>query len=136
MFQFESILIYTATTDNVKISVLSRFEHSMSDPEEQLYVFSYTVHIENLGVSAVHLLRRHWLVTDSLGDNKEVEGEGVVGEKPVILPGEVYEYSSWCQLASDAGKMEGSYLVKSLETNKNIEVRIPEFLLVPRFKYN
>ncbi len=136
MFQFDSNLIYTATTYNVKISVLSEFEHTMSEPEEDLFIFSYKVLIENLGDEAIHLLQRHWYIVDSLGDNKEVQGDGVVGEKPIILPGEAYEYSSWCQLKTDIGKMHGNYLMKSLGDGKLVEVRIPEFLMFPKFKLN
>ncbi|MBO6516165.1 MAG: Co2+/Mg2+ efflux protein ApaG [Bacteroidia bacterium] len=136
MFQFDSILIYTATTYNVKISVSSEFEHAMSDPEEQSYIFSYKILIENLGDEPVHLLERQWYVIDSLGVNTEVHGDGVVGEKPIILPGEAYEYSSWCQLSTDAGKMFGYYVMKTLNDGKHVDVRIPEFLLLPTFKLN
>lgn len=129
-------MVYTATTYDVKISVSSQFEHNLSIPEDKEFVFSYKIVIENLGDATVHLLKRHWFIVDSLGQNKEVVGEGVIGEKPVILPGETYEYSSWCQLSTDSGKMFGHYLMKVLSDNRMVEITIPEFLLLPAYRLN
>ncbi len=129
-------MIYTATTYDVKISVTTTYEENVSEPEARLHVFSYEVLIENLGDEAVHLLARHWDITDALGLNHEVDGEGVVGEKPIILPGESYLYSSWCKLTTDAGKMRGNYTMKVLSEGRTIQVEIPEFLLIPDFRSN
>ena len=128
--------MYSATTYNVTISVESQFEHNMSEPDKNSYVFSYRIVIENNGEDAVHLQRRRWFIIDALGMNKEIEGEGVVGEKPVIMPGEAYEYASWCELSTDAGKMFGSYKMEIINQDKRIDVEIPEFLLLPQFKLN
>ncbi len=130
----DSILNYTLTTYNVKISVETNYEEHMSEPEERIHVFSYDILIENFGDEALHLLSRHWDVIDSLGLNHEVDGEGVVGEKPVILPGDSYAYSSWCRLTTDAGKMSGNYTMRGLSTDRIIQVKIPEFLLIPKYR--
>jgi ApaG protein len=132
----DSILNYTATTYNVKISVEATYEEHMSEPEGQIYVFSYNVLIENNQEEALHLLSRHWDIIDALGSNKEVDGEGVVGEKPVILPGDSYAYSSMCRLLTDAGKMSGIYTMRGLSTDRVIQVKIPEFLLIPKYRMN
>jgi ApaG protein len=132
----DSNLNYTATTYNVKISVESNYQEDMSEPEEQVHVFSYDILIENNTDEALHLLSRHWDIIDALGLNHEVDGEGVVGEKPVILPGDSYAYSSWCRLTTDAGKMGGTYTMRGLSTDRVLQVRIPEFLLVPKHRMN
>jgi ApaG protein len=132
----DSILNYTATTYNVKISVGTNYEENMSDADNQLHVFSYEILIENLGDEALHLLSRHWDIIDALGLNHDVDGEGVVGEKPVILPGDSYTYSSSCRLTTDAGKMYGNYTMRGLSTDRLIQVKIPEFLLVPKHRMN
>ena len=127
-------MTYTATSYNIKISVTTKFEENFSDADTKNFIFSYEVTIENMGDSAVHLLSRHWEITDALDLNYEVDGEGVVGEKPIILPGESYIYSSWCKLSTDAGKMKGTYTMNVVEENRKIKVTIPEFLLIPNFK--
>ncbi len=132
----DTSLNYTAISYNVKISVKADYEHSMSEPDYDIHVFSYNVLIENFGEEPLHLLSRHWLIFDALGSNHEVKGEGVVGEKPVILPGESYTYSSMCKLSSEAGKMVGNYTMRGLSTDKLIQVQIPEFLLIPKFRMN
>lgn len=108
----------------------------MSEPENRLHAFSYSVLIENLGNESVHLISRHWDIVDSLGLNHQVDGEGVVGEKPVILPGDCYSYSSWCKLNADLGKMSGNYAMRVLSTDKIIHVEIPEFILMPKYRLN
>jgi ApaG protein len=130
----DSNLNYTSTTYNVKISIGTKYEETMSEPEDNLHVFSYEVLIENFGDEALHLLSRHWDIVDALGSNHEVDGEGVVGEKPVILPGDSYEYSSWCRLSTDAGKMSGNYTMRGLSTDRIIQVTIPEFLMIPKHR--
>ena len=128
------VLNYTAITYNVKISVETIYEEAMSEPENRLHAFSYKVLIENLGNESLHLISRHWDIVDSLGLNHQVDGEGVVGEKPVILPGDSYAYSSWCKLSADAGKMSGNYAMRVLSSDKIIHVEIPEFILIPKFR--
>jgi ApaG protein len=93
------------------------------------FVHSYRVTIENGGTVAVRLQRRHWHISDSLAPAQEVEGPGVVGETPVIEPGESYTYSSACNLRSTLGRMEGSYLMERIGDGTFFRVAIPLFLL-------
>ncbi len=123
-------MIYTASTHGVKVSVKTRFETLLSDPSKSNNIFTYYVVIENVGTSTVQLLERHWKIVDSLNPVREVKGIGVIGEQPVIEPGGVHEYESWCNLHSDIGKMWGSYLFKSLDTESSFRVQIPEFYMV------
>jgi ApaG protein len=122
-------MIYTATTHSVKVSVKTRFEDHLSDADKLNFIFSYKVLIENLSSSPIKLMRRHWHIVDSLHINKEVEGNGVIGEQPTIEPGQHHHYESWCSLKSEAGKMWGTYLFLNTETNVKFDVNIPEFHL-------
>ncbi len=129
-------MTYTATTHDIKITVLSEFQESVSVPDDDNYVYTYRVVIENQGTEIIQVLRRHWYMIDTNGLRQEVEGEGVVGEKPVIYPNQTYEYGSWCKLTAETGKMWGSYLVKKLSDNNVIHVQIPEFMLIPDYRKN
>lgn len=124
------------TTHKVKISVENKYQPEHSDPMQNKFVFSYLIHIENLGEGTIQLLRRRWVITDSCGLVREVEGEGVVGQQPVLKPGETYRYSSWCQLFNSIGKMQGHYLMVKVAGNKKFKVSIPEFHLVAPFVLN
>lgn len=101
-------------------------ESDLSDPDEKRYVFAYHVEIENRSSRPVKLLSRHWWITDGDQGVREVQGEGVVGQQPVIAPGQVFSYSSWCVMPTPSGWMKGTYsmLVTGGET---IEVPIPLF---------
>ena len=122
----------TSLTAGVRISVTTRYEERFSNPHNHLYLFSYEITIENTNAYAIQLLRRKWTVVDALTNKREVEGEGVVGEQPIVQPGESYTYRSSCDFATDAGKMSGKYHMLNLETQKEFEVSIPEFsMLVP-----
>jgi ApaG protein len=127
---------YTAITHDIKISVLSEFQETVSMPEDDNFVYTYRVVIENLGSEIIQILSRHWYIIDTMGLRHEVEGEGVVGEKPVIYPGQAYEYGSWCKLTAETGKMWGTYRVKRLSDNNVINVTIPEFMLIPAYRKN
>jgi ApaG protein len=99
-------------------------------------MFAYKINIENLTDYAVQLLRRHWYILDSNGMKREVEGEGVIGQQPVIDPGHTHEYVSGCNLKTDMGRMSGTYQMIRLLDNAVFEVQIPEFYLVAPFKLN
>ncbi len=101
-------------------------EHSQ--PEQGRYSFGYTITITNQGDESVQLLDRHWLITDGLGRKQEVKGVGVIGQQPVIQPGETYEYSSFCPLTTPYGYMEGSYGLVSKESKK-FRTDVPMFTL-------
>jgi ApaG protein len=123
-------------TEGVSISVETYYQPAQSNPIGSEYLFAYRITIDNLGTVPVKLLRRHWHIFDSNGSMREVEGEGVVGQQPVIQPGDNYQYVSACNLRTDMGKMYGSYQMENMYTKKMIEVAIPEFQLITPFKMN
>ncbi len=126
----------TKVTEGVSVSVETFYQPAQSNPVKSEYLFAYRVTIENLSTMPVQLLRRHWYIIDSNGTNREVEGEGVIGQQPIIEPGEKYEYVSAANLNSDVGKMYGTYQMENLYNKKIIVVNIPEFQLVAPFKMN
>ncbi|MDX2194960.1 MAG: Co2+/Mg2+ efflux protein ApaG [Cytophagales bacterium] len=125
-----------ATTEGIKISVKTEYQAEYSSPQNMHYVFAYRIVIENISDATVQLLRRHWYIFDSDGSIREVEGEGVVGQQPILEPGEVHQYVSGCNLKSTIGKMRGTYLMEKLMDGVKFEVLIPEFVLIPPFKLN
>lgn len=129
-------MIPTSVTEGIKISVQCEFEPLYSRPYKGYYVFSYRISIENTSNITVKLLRRHWHIFDSLSGWSEVEGEGVVSMQPTLYPGEEYQYESFCPLASEAGKMHGSYLFENKDTRSTFLVNIPLFQLVVPYKNN
>jgi ApaG protein len=98
-----------AVTNHVRVEVLSRYSPENSRPLQDAWVFEYTVRITNEGSETVQLISRHWIITDALDHTEEVKGPGVVGEQPVLAPGESFKYSSWCPLKSPTGIMRGTY---------------------------
>lgn len=116
-------------TDGVKVTVHSEYQPDYSNPLQQHFVFTYRVIIENHSENTVKLLRRYWLIFDSLALVREVEGEGVVGQQPVLEPGEVHEYVSGCNLRTNLGKMGGYYKMERLLDGQTFQVVIPEFIL-------
>jgi ApaG protein len=98
-----------AETDGVVVEVKSEFVPERSSPEHGEYFFAYTVRISNVGGSPVQLLSRHWVITDAHGRVEEVRGPGVVGQQPVLRPGETFQYTSACPLGTAYGTMHGSY---------------------------
>lgn len=126
----------TQITNGIKISVETFYQEEYSRPMENKYIFSYRITIENQTDETVQLLRRFWQITDSNGIVKEVEGEGVIGEQPVINAGEKHQYISWCHLLTDLGKMRGAYMMQRISDGDKFRVRIPEFALVAPQKLN
>jgi len=116
-------------TKGVRIIVDARYEPMLSSPLADSFVFSYHIRIRNERDRPVHLLRRHWYIFDSSPFRREVEGPGVVGEQPVILPGEEYSYSSACDLNSTMGVMHGFYTMHIPGETEFFNVRTPRFLL-------
>jgi ApaG protein len=114
------------------VTVSPRFLPEQSDPENERYLFAYTIRIANTGEVAAQLLSRHWIITDANQHVDEVRGPGVVGEQPHLEPGEAFEYTSGCPLPTPFGSMRGSYQCKA-DDGTTFEVPVPEFLLsVPR----
>lgn len=126
----------TASTEGVKVSVLTEYQPEYSSPYQSHFVFSYRIRIENHSDNTVQLQRRKWLIFDSNATIREIEGEGVVGLTPVLEPGESHEYISGCSLKSSIGKMSGSYVMERLADGKKFRVMIPEFSLIAPFRLN
>ncbi|HEY2018614.1 MAG TPA: Co2+/Mg2+ efflux protein ApaG [Bryobacteraceae bacterium] len=112
-----------AITDGIRVEVLSRHSPENSRPSQGEWVFQYTVRITNQGPETVQLLSRHWIITDGLEHVEEVKGPGVIGEQPVLAPGESFKYSSWCPLKTPTGTMRGTYqMVRASGTRFDIEI--------------
>jgi ApaG protein len=124
-------------TKGIIVGVEVEYLPHQSDTMLFNYVFMYSILIENKSNDIVKLLRRKWEILDSNGEKRIVNGEGVVGEQPVILPNEKYTYSSGCNLATDFGVMKGEYTLKNISRDDNeFKVIIPEFTLITPFKLN
>lgn len=126
----------TLTTNGITISVEPFYLPHESIPVQHRYVHAYRISIFNKSADIVQLLSRHWHIVESNGIHREVEGEGVVGQQPVLSPGESHQYTSWCPLVTDIGKMYGTFRMLRKETGEKFDVRIPEFSLYPPFKLN
>lgn len=124
--------ISEAVTNNIRVEVLSRHSPEKSRPLLDDWVFQYTVRITNQGSETVQLLSRHWIITDALEHTREVKGEGVVGEQPVLAPGESFKYSSWCPLKTPTGIMRGTYQMVSAGGNL-FDIEIASFALKARY---
>ena len=101
--------ISDAVTSQIRVEVLSRYSPENSNPQRNQWVFQYTVRITNQSAETVQLISRHWIITDALDHVEEVRGPGVVGEQPILAPGESFKYSSWCPLRTPTGLMHGTY---------------------------
>ncbi len=123
-------------TEGVSIMVETFYQPSQSNPIKSEHLFAYRITIENLSAYPVKLHSRHWHIIDSNGSHREVEGEGVVGQQPVIQPGDSYRYTSAVNLLSDIGKMYGTYQMENLFSKKKLTVAIPEFKLIVPAKLN
>lgn len=116
----------TALTRGIRVSVNARFSAEDSAPERQHWFFLYTITIENTSDLTVQLLTRHWVITDGDGRVEEVRGPGVVGEQPVLSPGETFEYTSGCPLSTPLGRMVGTYQMVT-PTGEAFDVEIASF---------
>lgn len=120
--------MYRAMTDGIEVIVHPVFEPDRSDPDTGEYFWSYQIRIRNLGDKIVQLRSRHWQITDALGRVEHVRGAGVVGEQPILKPGDSFNYSSGCPLKTSQGVMVGSYEMVSAD-GARIDVAIPAFSL-------
>lgn len=123
-------------TRGIKISVKTNFEGTFYKNYKMHFAFGYIVTIENQSSESVQLTSRHWEIYDSLNNTETVEGEGVIGKKPVLKPGGKYSYSSGCLLASPYGSMKGFYNMISFNSSKTFKVAIPTFKLSAPFALN
>lgn len=118
--------ISEAITRQIRVEVMSRHSPENSRPNE--WVFEYTIRITNLGQDTVQLLSRHWIITDAFERVDEIKGPGVIGEQPVLAPGESFKYSSWCRLKTATGSMHGTYQMVGSASNQ-FDIQIAPFAL-------
>ena len=126
----------TQITKGIKVSVESSFEGTYYKESKLHYAFEYSVKIENQSKELVQLDSRHWVILDSLNEEETVDGEGVIGKKPVLKPGQSHTYNSGCLLASPYGAMYGYYRMINLNSTKKFNVMIPVFKLSAPFSLN
>ena len=119
---------YSETTRSITVTVEPTYLEDQSSPAEDRYVWAYHVRIENNGGETVQLRRRHWKITDGLGRTQEVRGPGVVGEQPVLAPGQSFEYTSGTPLTTPSGIMVGSYEMETRQ-GESFQIAIPAFSL-------
>ena len=120
--------MYTKTTKSINITVNPSYLDEHSEPEDQHYVWAYQITINNLGKETVQLKNRYWKIIDSNGTKQEIKGKGVVGEQPVLNPGEKFEYTSGTPLSTPSGFMEGYYEMET-KTGRKFDATIPLFSL-------
>jgi ApaG protein len=120
--------MYRAVTRQIEVTVEPNFQPERSSAEKHRFFWSYTVVITNSGAETVQLKTRHWVITDAAGRMEEVRGEGVVGEQPVLAPGERFEYTSGVPLPTASGFMAGSYQMVT-DTGEPFEINVPAFSL-------
>ena len=121
-----------AVTHDIRVEVLARHSPENSRPMQDEWVFQYTVRITNQSSEPVQLMSRHWYITDALDNTKEVTGPGVVGEQPVLAPGESFKYSSWCPLSTPTGVMRGTYQMIRVG-GKEFDIEIAPFALKAKY---
>ena len=120
--------MYSAVTREIRVQVEPIYLDEQSEPDNGQFVWAYRVQIGNEGIEAVQLLTRYWHITDGMGRIQEVRGAGVVGEQPVLKPGDTYEYTSGTPLPTPSGIMKGTYQMKTPDGEK-FDIEIPAFSL-------
>ena len=117
-----------AITRDIRVQVKAEYDSRRSRPEQNLWFFLYTVRITNEGSNTVQLLSRHWVITDAMGKVQEVRGPGVVGNQPILAPGESFEYTSGCPLTVPFGSMHGTYQMIN-DRKEQFDIEIAPFTL-------
>ncbi|RMD64309.1 MAG: Co2+/Mg2+ efflux protein ApaG [Alphaproteobacteria bacterium] len=120
--------MYHETTESIRVTVKPIYLEDQSQPDENHFVWAYQVRIENMGQETVQLLNRYWRITDAHGRIQEVRGAGVVGEQPLLRPGEAFEYTSGTPLTAPSGIMVGTYEMESA-SGRRFTVAVPAFSL-------
>jgi len=123
-------------TRGIKISVVTTFEGTFYKNYKMHFAFGYKITIENQSKDSVQLMERHWNIKDSLNTTETVDGEGVIGKKPVLKPGESHTYTSGCLLTSPFGAMAGYYKMVNFTTTRKFRVQVPTFKLSAPFALN
>jgi len=124
-----------AVTRGIRVEVMASYSAENSNPLLDNWVFQYTVRITNQGAETVQLVSRHWIITDGGGHAEEVKGPGVVGEQPMLAPGQSFQYSSWCPLKTPTGRMHGSYQM-ARASGSQFDIAIAPFALKARYTVN
>jgi len=125
-----------AITQGVKVSVETEYQPSYSSPSQYHYVFTYRITIENQSEFTVHLLSRRWQIFDAGYPVRTVEGDGVVGQQPVLEPGQSHQYVSGCNLKSGIGKMTGEYRMERIVDGSHFQVQVPSFSMIAPMRLN
>jgi len=123
-------------SEGVQISVETFYQPDYSNPLNHEFMFAYRITIENHNNFSIKLLQRHWYIFDSNGQQREVEGEGVVGVQPVLGAGEHFQYVSGCNLKTEMGRMYGHYIMENQHTKNTFKVKIPPFEMIVPLKMN
>jgi ApaG protein len=121
--------VYRAVTKEIEVTVTPRFISERSSPEKGYFFWAYTINITNLGSETVQLKTRHWRIVDAAGKEQEVKGKGVVGEEPLLKPGQSFEYTSGVPLPTPSGFMCGTYGMVKTEDRTGFDIDIPAFSL-------
>ena len=116
------------TTNGIRVQVTTRYLPERSSPRDHQYFFAYFIRISNVGSETAQLISRHWVITNTDGEEEEVRGDGVVGEQPVLAPGTIYNYNSFCNLKTPVGTMHGEYIMVT-PSGEKFEARIAPFTL-------
>ena len=127
--------MYKQLTNSITVNVEPVYLEDESEPDRDYFLWAYTISIENQGSDVIRLRSRHWRITDRNGQVQEVRGEGVVGEQPVLNPGESFEYTSGVPLSTPSGIMVGAYVMET-ETGESFTVDIPAFSLDSPFDHH
>jgi len=117
-----------ATTRNIRVHVEAKYDPGRSSPQQNQWFFLYTVQITNEGPETVQLISRHWVITDAMGHVEEVRGPGVVGNQPILAPGQGFEYTSGCPLTTPFGSMHGTYQMMN-DRKEQFDIEIAPFML-------
>lgn len=136
VYKFATRIMALEVAHEIEVTVKTVYQPEFSLPNGFEHMFAYHIKIENNSGYTVQLLRRHWHIADSNGVRREVKGEGVVGQQPILEPGEVHYYSSACNLQTEMGKMHGYYEFVRLVDESLFSVEIPEFIMVVPTRMN
>jgi ApaG protein len=126
----------SAITHGIEVTVLPQYHEEMSKPSLNKFVHSYQVRITNHSGLDVQLKSRHWIITDANSKVRNVKGDGVIGQQPILEPEQSHQYKSWCPMSTPVGKMSGTYTMVRVVDNSEFEVEIPKFRLIANFKNN
>lgn len=121
--------MYREISHQVQVEVEPAYLQAESQPQASRFIFTYRIKITNLGDKPAQLVSRHWIITDGQGRVEEVRGPGVVGQQPMLEPGQSYEYSSYCPLTTPTGNMRGTFQMETPQGGDKFQVKIPLFFL-------